>query len=49
MRLNITTVTSCEWLIVVPVTLLKLENGLKKYIPNIARIKYRFVKLVDIL
>ena len=48
MRLNITTVTSCEWLIVVLVTL-KLENGLKKYIPNIARIKYGFVKLVDIL
>ena len=47
MRLNITIVTSCDSLILIPVTLiissLKLENGLKKHARNVAEIKYEFV------
>ena len=42
MRLNIAIVTSCDSLIV------KLENGLKKHIRNVAEIKYGFVKLAVI-
>ena len=44
MGLNITNVTSCDLPIVILVTYffsqLKLENGLKKHVWNVARIKY---------
>ena len=57
MRLNITIVTSYDSLIVILVIFilvtqflsLKLENGLKKDVRNVAGIKYGFVKLVVIL
>ena len=51
MRLNSTMVKSCDSLILITVTFssLKLENGPKKHIRNVARIKYEFVELVVIL
>ena len=53
MRLNIAIITSCDSLIVILVTLfffiIKLENGLKKHVRNVARIKHGFVELVMIL
>ena len=47
MRLNITIVTSCDPCNLT-FSLLKLENGLKKHIQNVAKIKYGFVELVVI-
>ena len=53
MKLNITIVTSCDLLIVTLVTSffssLKLENGLKKHVRNVAIITYGFAELVGIL
>ena len=51
MRLNITIGTSCDSLIVILVIFssLKLENGLKKHIRNVARINYGFAELVVII
>ena len=52
MRLSITIITSCDSLIVILETyflIIKLENGLKKHVQNVARIKNGFVKLVVIL
>ena len=52
MRLNITIVMSCDSLIVIINLIfssLKLENGLKKYVWNVTRMKYEFVELVVIL
>ena len=50
MRLNITIITSCDSLIVILVTyfffIIKLENGLKKHIRNVARIKHGFGEVV---
>ena len=52
-RMNITIITSCDSLIAILVTyfffIIKLENGLKKHVRNIARIKQGFVELVVIL
>ena len=52
MRLKITIVKSYDSLITILVTffsLLKLENGLKKYVRNVAKIKHGFVESVVIL
>ena len=53
MRLNITIVKNCDSLNCNPCnsifSLLKLENGLKKHVGNVATIKYGFVELVVIL
>ena len=52
MRLKITIVKSYDSLITILVTffsLLKLENGLKKYVRNVAKIKHEFVESVVIL
>ena len=46
-RLNITTVTSCDWLMIIFFSL-KLENSLWKHVQNVPEIKYGFVKLVVI-
>ena len=46
-RLNITTVTSCDWLMIIFFSL-KLENRLWKHVQNVPEIKYGFVKLVVI-
>ena len=52
MRLKITIVKSYDSLITILVTffsLLKLENGLKKYVRNVAKIKHGFAESVVIL
>ena len=53
MRWNIIIIMSCDSLIVILVTYffssLNLENGLKKHVQNVARIKRGFVELVLIL
>ena len=49
MRLTITIVKSCDFLILILVpnfSSLNLENGLKKHLRNVAEIKFRSVKLV---
>ena len=52
MRLKMTIVTSCDSLIVILVTWffspLKLENGLRRHLRKLARIKYGFVESVVI-
>ena len=47
MKLNIIIITSCDSLFTIFV--IKLENGLKKRVQNVARIKRGFVELVVIL
>ena len=47
MRLNITIVTSCDSCNLF-LSSLKFENGLKKHVRNVARVKYEFVELVVI-
>ena len=53
MKLNISITTSCDSLKYNTCNLifssLKLENGLKKHVRNVARIKHGFVELVVIL
>ena len=48
MKLNTTIVMSCDLLVLI-FSSLKLENGMKKQVWNVARIKYQLVKLAVIL